>query len=160
MNADQVAEVLAKPISAELLTSGIPARLAYTGLDGGPRAIPIGYHWEAPRLMMYTVPTSAKVTALQANPRVALTIDTNDFPPRALLVRGTVELELVDGVPDGYIEGGRTMLTPEQMVGWEASVRELYEQMTVITMTPTWAKLLDFDTTLPKAVADLIAARG
>ena len=28
--------------------------------------------------------------------------------------------------------------------------------MTVITITPTWVKLLDFETTIPKAVQDLI----
>jgi hypothetical protein len=28
--------------------------------------------------------------------------------------------------------------------------------MVRITITPDWAKLLDFETTLPKAVADLI----
>ena len=28
--------------------------------------------------------------------------------------------------------------------------------MVVITITPTWAKLLDFETTIPKAVEDLI----
>lgn len=28
--------------------------------------------------------------------------------------------------------------------------------MVVITITPTWVKLLDFETTIPKAVEDLI----
>jgi hypothetical protein len=32
--------------------------------------------------------------------------------------------------------------------------------MAVITITPTWAKLLDFETTIPKAEADIIRARG
>jgi hypothetical protein len=30
----------------------------------------------------------------------------------------------------------------------------------MITITPDWAKLLDFETTLPKAVEDLVKAAG
>jgi len=35
--------------------------------------------------------------ALSANPKVALTIGTNAFPPLILLVRGTAHVEIVDG---------------------------------------------------------------
>jgi Pyridoxamine 5'-phosphate oxidase len=155
-----VTEVLAKPLSQELLASGIPARLAYTALDGDPRVIPIGFLWIGPQIEMYTVPTSAKVKALQKNPRVAITIDTEEFPPNVLLIRGSASLELVDGVPDGYVVAARKVVPAEQMEGWEASIRALYKQMVTITVTPDWAKLLDFETTLPKAVEDLVKAYG
>ena len=106
--------------------------------------------------MIGTVPTSAKVAALRANPKVAITIDTSTFPPKVLLIRGTAELETVDGVPEGYLEGGRKFMTAEQFVEWEAGVKGLYDQMVVITVTPTWVKLLDFETTIPKSVEDLV----
>ena len=157
MNVD---EVLAKPYSQELLHSQIPARFAYTGVDGDPRVVPIGFLWKAPVIEIYTVPTSAKVKALAKNPRVALTIDTEGFPPKVLLIRGSVTLELVDGVPDGYVEAARKVVPADQMPGWEAGVRQLYQQMTTITLTPDWAKLLDFETTLPKSVEDLMKAHG
>jgi hypothetical protein len=38
-------------------------------------------------------------------------------------------------------------------------VRALYDQMVLITIEPDWAKLLDFETTLPKAVEELMLAR-
>jgi Pyridoxamine 5'-phosphate oxidase len=155
-----VTEILAKPLSQELLASGIPARLAYTALDGYPRVIPIGFLWTGPQIEMYTVPTSAKVKALRKNPRVAITIDTEQFPPNVLLIRGSTSLELVDGVPDGYVEAARKVVPAEQMEGWESSIRALYKQMVTITVTPDWAKLLDFETTLPKAVEDLVKAYG
>ena len=41
---------LAKPIAQELLTSSIPARFAYTGLDGGPRVVPVGFLWNGAHL--------------------------------------------------------------------------------------------------------------
>ena len=159
MQQEDVAEVMAKPISQELLGSSIPARFAYTGLDGDPRVVPIGSWWDGSRLVMCTVPTSAKVGALHRNPRVAVTIDTEGFPPRVLLVRGTAHLELVDGVPEEYIAASKRLVPDEKFDEWEAGVRALYEQMTRITVVPDWAKLLDFETTLPRSVEDLIRAK-
>jgi hypothetical protein len=160
MDRQDVAEVLAKPISRELLGSSIPARLAYVGIDGAPRAIPIGFWWTGEQVVMATVPKSAKVRALRQNPRVALTIDTQDeWPPRVLLIRGAARVELVDGVPDSYVEASRKVVPAAHFEGWEQGVRALYDQMVLITVTPDWAKLLDFETTLPKAVEDLVLAR-
>jgi hypothetical protein len=160
MTREEIAEVLARPYSQQLLNGPEPARFAYDGLDGDPRVIPIGFWIEDGRILMATVPRSAKVAALRKNPKVALTIDTGAFPPKVLLIRGTAELELVEGVPDGYLEAGHKVMTDEQYPEWEAGVKGLYDQMTVITVTPTWAKLLDFETTIPKAVEDLIAEKS
>jgi general stress protein 26 len=159
MNREEVAEVLAKPISQELLGSSIPARLAYVGIDGSPRAIPIAFHWTGEHVIMTTVPKSAKVRALRRNPRVALTVDTQDqWPPRVLLIRGAARVELVDGVPDAYVEAARKVTPAEHFEAWEQGVRALYDQMVLITVAPDWAKLLDFETTLPKAVEDILRA--
>jgi hypothetical protein len=160
MNQHDVTEVLAKPLSQQLLASDIPARLAYTGVDGDPRVIPIAFLWTGSQIELYTVPTSAKVGALAKNPRVALTIDTQAFPPNVLLIRGAATLERVDGIPDGYVEASRKLVPAEEMAGWEAGVRALYQQMVVIRVQPDWAKLLDFETTIPKAVEDLVKAHG
>jgi hypothetical protein len=160
MNRQEVTEVLAKPISQQLLGSSIPARLAYVGVDGEPRAIPIGFWWTGEHVVMATVPKSAKVRALRKNPRVALTVDTQDaWPPRVLLIRGAARLEVVDGVPDAYIEASRKVVPAEHFEGWDQGVRALYRQMVVITVEPDWAKLLDFETTIPQAVEELVRAR-
>jgi hypothetical protein len=87
-------------------------------------------------------------------------IDTNAFPPKVLLIRGSVELETVDGVPEGYLETGRKSMTEEQYLEWEAGVKGLYDQMVVIRVTPTWVKLLDFETTIPQAVEELVRAKA
>ena len=65
MQPDEVAEVMADPIAQELLQSAIPARLAYMARDGSPRAIPIAFHWNGLKIVLGTVPKSAKVRALQ-----------------------------------------------------------------------------------------------
>ena len=84
--------------------------------------------WSA--IVMCTAKNAAKVAALRHNPTVALTIDTEEHPPRILLVRGRAELDDVEGIPDEYLEmNGTYTMTPEQRVEWEAEVRSLYDGM-------------------------------
>jgi hypothetical protein len=47
-------------------------------------------------------------------------------------------------------------MTPEQRTEWEAGVRSLYESMVRIVVAPTWAKLIDFETTLPANIEELM----
>lgn len=159
MNQHDIAEILAKPYSQELLNGKIPSRFAYLGLDGDPRVIPMGFHFDGTNLQFFTVPKAAKVKALQQNPRVSITIDTDGYPPKALLLRGSVSVEIVDGVPDEYLASGKNV-PAEAFEGWKAGVLALYDSMAVITFTPDWVKLLDFETTIPKAVQDLIDAKS
>src|SRR6476660_618154 len=155
MTKEEIAEILAEPYSQQLLNGSEPARMAYNGLDGDPRVIPIGFWTDDGRILMATVPKAAKVAALRKHPAVALTIDQGAFPPKALLIRGAAEVELVEGVPDGYLNAGHKVMTDDQYPEWVAGVQGLYDEMVVITITPTWAKLLDFATTIPQAVEDL-----
>jgi hypothetical protein len=50
-------------------------------------------------------------------------------------------------------------MTAEQRVEWEAEIRSLYDGMVRIVVTPAWAKLIDFESTLPSAVEELIRRR-
>jgi hypothetical protein len=77
-----------------------------------------------------------------------------------LLVRGSASLVEVDGVPDEYVAAARKLVPAAEFAGWEAGVRALYRSMVLITVEPDHVTLLDFETTLPRAVADLIAAHG
>lgn len=155
-----VAEVFADETTRALIDRAPLMRLAYTALDGSPRVIPTGYLHRDETLLMYTTPTSAKVAALRADPRVAVTIDVGGMPPCALLVRGTCAIEIVDGIPDGYLESSRRTMDEATFVQWEAGVRQLYDSMAVLTITATWAKLLDFQRTAPQEVERLVRAKG
>lgn len=156
MTSEEIARILALPYAQQLLYGPEPARMAYIGLDGDPRVIPIGFWPDGDQIVMATVPKAAKVAALRANPKVALTIDQGAFPPKVLLLRGVATVRTVPGIPDGYIVAGRKVMTDEQYSGWVDGVRGLYDEMTVITITLNWVKLLDFETTIPKAVQALI----
>ena len=160
MNENDVADVLAKPIAQYLLLdSPIPARLAYVGLDGDPRVVPVGFHWDGETVSVGSAVTAAKVEALRRNPRVAVTIDTESLPPRVLLIRGAATVEVVDGVATEFVLASRKRIPAEAWDGWLRGQHDLYRQMAVISIRPDWAKLIDFETTIPRAQADMIKAR-
>lgn len=105
--------------------------------------------------MICTSTNAVKVPALRADPPVALTIDTDEYPPNVLLVRGTASIEIVDGIPQEYLDTTAGSIDAEQHAAWEAEVRRLYKRMARIAITPTWAKVLDCDTRIPTAVEEL-----
>ncbi|MDH6455237.1 MULTISPECIES: pyridoxamine 5'-phosphate oxidase family protein [unclassified Streptomyces] len=160
MDASEISEVLERPISRELLARDV-TRLAYVAKDGTPRNVPIAFVWNGSEIVMCTTKNAPKLASLRENPAVALTIDTEVHPPRILLIRGRAELDYVDGIPDEYLQPTSSYeMTPEQRVEWEAEVRSLYHDgMVRIVVTPTWAKLIDFETTLPSAVEELVRQR-
>ena len=157
---NEITEVLNRPISQELLARDL-TRLAYVAKDGTPRNVPIAFIWNGSEIVMCTTRNAPKIPALRNDPTVALTIDTEVHPPKILLIRGRAELDAVAGIPDEYLQANSTYaMTPEQRVAWEAEVRSLYHDgMVRIVVTPTWAKLIDFETTLPSAVEELARQR-
>ena len=157
MRQEDVMRVLNDPLAQELLRSAIPARLAYTGPDGFPRAIPIGIHWNGAQIVACTGPGAPKVRALAAHPKVALTIDTTTWPPHVLLVRGTASIEVVDGVAPEYLEASRTYIPADQWEGFEAQVHALFKQQARIKITPEWAEVLDFETRAPRYLMEMAA---
>ena len=162
MSPDQIRAAMADPVAQRLLNSPILARLAYVAQDGTPRVIPVGFHWDDSTIVIGTVPGSAKVKALQANPAVALTIDTSPpvWPPKVLLVRGTATVTLVDGIFPEYVAGAKKVTPVDEFPDWEAGVHALYDQMARIDITPTWVRIHDFETRIPQAVADLARAKS
>jgi len=160
MRASEITEILSRPISRELLARDV-LRLAYVAKDGTPRNVPIAFTWNGSEIVMCTTKNAPKLPALRENPAVALTIDTEVHPPRILLIRGRAELDVVDGIPEEYLRmNGSYEMTPEQRVEWEAEIRSLYDGMVRIVVTPTWVKLIDFETTLPSAVEELVKRRA
>lgn len=159
MKPSDIAEVLNRPLSQELLARPL-TRLAYVANDGTPRAIPMGFTWNGTEIVMCTAKNAPKLKALRRSPSVALTIDTDAYPPKILLIRGQADLDVVAGIPDEFLAtNGVSMMSSEQRAAWESEVRSLYDGMVRIVLTPTWAKLIDFETTLPSAVEELIRQR-
>jgi nitroimidazol reductase NimA-like FMN-containing flavoprotein (pyridoxamine 5'-phosphate oxidase superfamily) len=75
MQPNEIAEVLNRPISQELLARDL-TRLAYVAKDGTPRNVPIAFIWNGREIVMCTTKNAPKLPSLRENPAVALTIDT------------------------------------------------------------------------------------
>jgi hypothetical protein len=153
-------EELAQPGAQDLLTAPHLARVAYTGLDGTPRVIPIGFCWTGEQVVVCTAATAPKVAALTARPDVAVTIDAGDTPDqaRSLSIRGRASVEIVDGVPAEYLAGAGKFLDEETRTAFAQSCRLLYDQMARIAITPSWARYYDYGGgRAPQFLVDLAA---
>ena len=161
-----VRQVLDLPLSRQLLGENL-GRLGYNGRDGFPRVIPTGFYFDGARVIMCTAEKAPKVAALAERPQVALTIDTDadtsvqpPTPPRMLLLRGLAEVEMVDGVPREFLLAYQKNGDPAQWAAFEEQSRATYDRMAKITITPTWARLIDFETTVPSAIEEIMRRKA
>ncbi len=149
--------LLDHPIAQELLHSTIPARLAYPWKDGTPRVVPIWFHWKGEEVVFGTPAKAPKVMVLAEHPQVALTIDTNQWPHKVLLIRGIARVEIVDGVPAEYAVAAQRYFGEEQGRAWVEQVRAMSLQMVRIAVRPIWVGFLDFETRFPSAIEAAMA---
>jgi pyridoxamine 5'-phosphate oxidase-like protein len=146
-------EDLDEPVAQELLRSRQPAQLAYTWTDGSPRVVPIWFHWTGDAVVMGTPVKAPKVRVLAEPCQVAVTIDdASQWPYKALLLRGSARAELLDDVAPEYASAARRYFGPEQGDAWVEQLRG--QPMYRITVQPTWARVLDFVTRFPSALAN------
>ena len=158
MDTARITEILTDPVTLDLIEKQPIMQIAYSAINGSPRAVPLGYLLRDGKFLSFTVPTSDKVAALHRDPRIALTVDVYP-PPCCLLVRGTAELREEAGVPDEYLEASFRTMSDDQHAAFEQQVRALYDSMVRIVVTPTWVRLNDFQRTAPRAVERLVEAK-
>jgi nitroimidazol reductase NimA-like FMN-containing flavoprotein (pyridoxamine 5'-phosphate oxidase superfamily) len=145
--------LLDDPVAQELLHSTNLARLAYTWRDGTPRVVPIWFHWDGQAIVLGSPPNAPKVDVLPDNSKVALTIDRDEWPYHALLIRGTANVETVEGVTAEYVACAERYFGEEQGWEWVGRVRQRFPQMVRISVRPEWVSILDFETRFPSAIA-------
>lgn len=98
------------PTALSLLNSRIPARLAFLGLDGAPRVLPIWSHWDGAELVVGTLAGSAKLAAITDGSVVAVTIDSERYPYQGLQLRGPVSVTSWPGLVPEYVLAVRRYL--------------------------------------------------
>lgn len=153
-------ELLQDPLAQKLLASNTPARFAYTWTDGSPRVVPMWFHWDGENVVFGGPPTAPKGHALRKDPRVAITIDQNDWPYKTLLLRGRAVLDEVQGVAPEYAEAAARYFGAEQGAAWVKQVGQLGPTMQRIRVRPEWVCILDFETRFPSAIARAMANAG
>jgi hypothetical protein len=144
--------LLQHPAAQALLHATIPARLAYTWTDGTPRVIPIWFHWTGTELVFGTSATAPKIKALKRDPRVAVTIDEVGFPARVLMLRGTAQLQEIEGIVPEYALASTRYMGAEQGRGWIAQAEKMFPKMVRISIAPAWVGVIDFQERFPSPI--------
>jgi hypothetical protein len=151
--------LLESEVAKRLLNSTVPARFAYTSNDGTPRVLPTWFHWTGDEIVMATFISAphvrgpaARLGALRMNPHVAITIDTEGFPPNVLLIRGQASITKVDGVAEEYALAAPRYMGAEAAAGYLAMLDQPVTRMARIAVRPTWVGVLDFQTRMPGAL--------
>ena len=143
-------------VARRLLASTVPARVAYNALDGTPRVTPTWFQWTGAEFVMPTFISAphvrhpaGRLRSLRANPDVAITIDTESFPPEILLVRGRAEITEVDGVDPDYASAARRYLGEQAAEEYLHQITHPDTRMARIAVQPRWVGVLDFQSRLP-----------
>jgi hypothetical protein len=144
-------------LARRLLASTIPARFAYTGQDGTPRIVPTWFTWTGDQIVTVTYVSgpvrhpAQRLAALAARPDVAITIDTEGFPPEALSIRGRAVITTVDGVAPEYEACAHRYLGDDAGSELIRSIPVDGLRMARIAVRPRWVGLLDFEHRFPSA---------
>jgi hypothetical protein len=152
-------ELLADPLAQHLLSSTIPARLAYTWTDGSPRVVSLWFHWDGTHIVCATFGPAPKLKALHTGSPVALTIDTESAPNRVLSVRGAAEVTPMKGVVPEYALAAHRYLGADNARAYISSLPADIP-MARIAVQPDEVVLLDFETRVPSALVALGLARS
>jgi len=145
-------DLLNDPVAQDLLQSTHSVQLAYVWPDGTPRVVPIWFHWNGQAFVIGTPTDAPKIKALAKNPNVALTVNSETWPDKVLLVRGAAQVEIVDGVSPEYAASAKRYFGEEQGRTWVEQVGNLLPQMARITVQPEWVGILDFEQRFPSAL--------
>jgi hypothetical protein len=154
--------LLETDLARRLLTSTIPARYAYSAADGTPRIVASWFVWTGEELVLPTFLSAPhirhaayRVRALRAMPDVAVSIDTDTFPPEVLSIRGRADVSEADGVVPEYAQAAHRYLGAQEATEYLAQIDRPGTRMARIAVRPSWVGLLDFQDRLPSALGGI-----
>ena len=127
--------LLEDPVAKRLLQPPVPARLAYMWTDGPPRG-PIGFHWNGKEVVLETPPDAPKLKKVKDGTTVALSMDTTTPPYKVLQIRGSVRIDVVEGIAPEYEAMTIRSLGEEQGRAWLETLRPLSPRMARLFVTP------------------------
>jgi PPOX class probable F420-dependent enzyme len=140
------------PIVAALLAAPNLARLAYIGQNGRPQVVPIWFAHDHGDIIMVTGPKAAKLKGIEANPAVALTIDSSTPPYKVLLIDGDATLEPVEGMAPEYRPIVERYLGVAAEPYLQALLPRVKRQMRVRVKPRSW-RVFDFVKRYPKSLS-------
>src|SRR5262249_11753028 len=132
--------------------------------DGTPRIVPTWFQWTGHDMVMPTFVAaphvhhpSMRIKAMRANPTVAITIDTEPFPPDVLTIRGDATITEVGGVDPDYAAAAWRSLR-DDAAAYLQQIDQPETLMARIAVRPAWVSLIDFSDRLPSALGGITSA--
>ena len=151
--------LLESDVARRLLASSVPARYAYVAQDGTPRVVPSWFHWTGEELVMPTFVAAPHVRrpahrlrALRARPAIAVSIDSEAFPPEILQLRGVASVTEVDGVATEYALAAPRYMGEEAAAAYLSQIDQPGTRMARIALRPAWVGVMDFQSRLPASL--------
>jgi len=94
--------------------------LATTSADGTPQPNPVWFYWDGERILVYSQPTSHKLTNIRRNPRVSLNFRANDEGGDIIVLTGDASIDEKPKHDSRFIEKYRESIpkighTPETL---------------------------------------------
>jgi hypothetical protein len=117
------------------------------------------FHWNGKEIVLGTPDKAPKVRALSTGTKVALSIDGNTWPYKALQIRGSALVETVAGVVPEYALAAERYFGAEQGRAWVKQVEGMFSHMVRIAVKPEWVAVLDFEKRFPSAIEAAMSGR-
>jgi PPOX class probable F420-dependent enzyme len=107
--------------------------------DGMPQPAPVWFLWQDARFLIYSEPDTKKIHNIENNPRVALSLNSDDWGDHVVVMTGMATVDVnatpaneIPAYVEKYREGIRQLeMTPESMA-------KAYS--TAIYLTPAWIR--------------------
>jgi hypothetical protein len=116
--------------------------MAYVWPDGTPRVIPIWFHWTGEEIILCSPPGAPKMKALGMESSVSLTIDTESWPAKALLIRGVARTSICEGEIPEYGDIASKYLGNDADA-WRDQYSRMFPRQARIAVRPQWVAILD-----------------
>lgn len=128
-----------EPALEERLREEKIAWLTTVRSDGMPQPTPVWFLWQDGKFLIYSQPEAKKIRNIASNPRVALSLNSDLWGNRVVVVTGMASVDVdptpanqIAGFLDKYREGiAQIQMTPESMAK---------EYSAAIHVTPGWIR--------------------
>lgn len=126
MTQEQINEYLRRPMIGDLAT---------VNPDGSPHVAPVWFRWDGEVVKVFTQTTAVKIRNIRHDPRVAISVATQEAPYGYVIVNGTAAISN-DGIPD---EVRAMAIHYKGEVEGEIYIQQALQEMEfcLLTITPT-----------------------
>ena len=126
MNEQQIRQFLDRPLIAHITS---------LRSDGSAHTVPVWYQYDAPRFHVFTPSRSVKIAHLRRDPRLTISIASEDEPYRYVVASGVAELSTVRPLERGGVIASR--YRGKAGAAYVQNIDAKYGAVTIVTLVPT-----------------------